>query len=415
LAETAGRTETEWRSGWTLVLAATAGVSLSTLPAGSIGVMMGQIEQDLGWSRTQIYSGVSLLSFIGVLLGLPIGLVIDRIGPRRVALAVILTACTTYMLMSRIDDAVWHWWLLWGMIGIAGAAMPGVWMTAVAARFSKSRGFAMAIALSGTGLANFLVPPLTDALVREYGWRGGYFGLGAIWLAVLLPLTFLFFRAGPSPRRAANDEAGDRQGLPGLTARQGFTTGRYYRLMFGAAAGTAGGVALVMNLVPILVTTGLDRTTSAWIAGMLGISTIVGRITSGWLLDRTSAPAIACVATAGSSVLPIMLLALPGMLIPSIIGVVVYGLSGGAKMGAVAYLTSRHLGQRAFATLYGAINAMVALGVGVAPLLANVLYDTTGSYEPMIWAALPILLMAALAYLTLGPYPNFEQPEETAA
>ena len=38
-------------------------------------------------------------------------------------------------------------------------------------------GLAVAVALSGTGLSNFLVPTITHLLVEQYGWRGGYIGL----------------------------------------------------------------------------------------------------------------------------------------------------------------------------------------------------------------------------------------------
>ena len=42
--------------------------------------------------------------------------------------------------------------------GVALAAMPTVWLTAVTGRFNVSRGLAVAVALSGTGLSNFIVP-----------------------------------------------------------------------------------------------------------------------------------------------------------------------------------------------------------------------------------------------------------------
>ena len=86
---------------------------------------------------------------------------------------------------------------------------------------------------------------------------------------------------------------------------------------------------------------------------------------------------------------------------------IVYGLMGGAKIGALVYLASRHLGQRAFGTLYGAINASIALVVAIAPLAANCIYDMTRNYEPVMWAAVPILFASALLYATLGEYPDY--------
>jgi predicted MFS family arabinose efflux permease len=171
-----------------------------------------------------------------------------------------------------------------------------------------------------------------------------------------------------------------------------------------------------MNLVPVLVSTGLPRGTAASVAGLVGIATIVGRITGGWLSDRFSAKWVAFFATLSAITLPIGLLLFPGSVPIAAGSVIIYGFMGGAKVGALAYLATRYLGQRAFGALYGAINASIALVVAIAPLLANYVYDLTQSYEPAMWAAVPILVIAALLYLLLGAYPDFaqEQAEQPA-
>ena len=404
-----GTARREWRANWPLVLAAMTGVSLTTLGAGSTGVMMGPLEQEFGWSRTEIYFGNSLASYVPVLLGTLMGLGIDRLGPRRVALAATVLVCLAFGLMSQVAGSLWHWWALWATVGVALAAMPTVWLTAVTGRFNVSRGLAVAVALSGTGLSNFLVPTITVALVEHYGWRGGYVGLAAIWAACVLPLAILFFRGANEPGMAGQDAAPGSPGaaLPGLTAQQGFRSPRFYKLMFGAFFSTAGGVALILNLVPILISTGIAKGSAASIMGLAGLSTIVGRICGGWLMDRMSAQYIASASTLLAITLPAMLLLLPGWVPAAMFGEFVYGFAGGAKIGAVVYLASRHVGQRAFGTLYATINALMALGVGTAPLLANYIYDQTQSYEPVMWAAVPVMSLAAFIYLSLPAYPDF--------
>jgi hypothetical protein len=39
--------------------------------------------------------------------------------------------------------------------------------------------------------------------------------------------------------------------------------------------------------------------------------------------------------------------------------------------------------------------------------VANVVYDMTKSYVPVMWTAVPFVLVAALLYLSLGRYPDF--------
>ena len=401
----------EWRASWTLVITAMAGYSLASVHAASTGVMMEPIEQDLGWSRTQIYSGASLVSFVNMGLATFVGLAIDRLGPRRIAIITTALLCCAIALMSTTGDNLMGWWGRWVLVGIAISAMPTVWVAPVAARFNASRGLAVAVALSGSGIGTFLAPIITNALVDEYGWRGGYVGLALIWGAVTLPLILLFFHDNKTPAGAKTDRTADTRAeeLPGVTAREGFRSPTFYKLLFAGAGATLGGVALILNLVPVLTFTGLTRANAAAVAGLAGIATIVGRIVGGWFLDRVSAKWIAFAATMGATVLPVCLLVFPGSVVISAFGIIVYGLAGGAKIGALVYLASRHLGQRAFGTLYGAINALIAFSVGLAPLAANYVYDLTQSYEPTLWAAIPVIAVSGLLYATLGPYPDFSQ------
>ena len=406
----------EWRASWTLVLAATVGYSISSIPAGSTGVMMGPIEAEFGWSRTEIYSGVALISFIGVLLATFIGAGIDRFGARPIGIAAGAAMSAAIAALALVGESLWQWWALWALVGLASAAMPTVWLTPVAGRFTASRGLAVAIVLSGSGLATFAVPIISHALVEAYGWRGAYMGLGMIWAVLTLPLLLLFFHGGgnPSSGKRTGAAATAPAELPGFTVSQGFRSVNFYKLLLAAFFGIFGGVALIMNLVPVLISTGIPRGSAATVSGLIGIATITGRIAGGWLLDRMSAKLIAALSTSLAAVLPVILLLFPGSAALAAIAIIIYGLVGGAKIGATAYLASRHLGQRAFGTLYGTINASIAFAVGTAPLAANFIYDLTGSYEIVMWAAAPILLLGGAIYASLGTYPDFAPKERSA-
>ena len=116
----------EWRANWILVMAAAAGLSLSAVSSSSLGVMMEPIENQFGWSRTEISFGTSLVSFIGMALATAMGLLIDRIGARPVGLAAATLMCAGIAMMSTVGDAVWQWWALWAIVGSSAAAMPSV-------------------------------------------------------------------------------------------------------------------------------------------------------------------------------------------------------------------------------------------------------------------------------------------------
>ncbi len=387
-----------------------SGMMLSAISSASIGVMMAPVEAEFGWSRTGISFGTSLVSLIAMTLATTMGLAIDRFGPRIVGILAAVLMCGAIALMSTVGNSLWQWWALWSLVGLAASAMPTVWITPISSLFTTGRGLAMAVTLSGTGLTTSLVPIIAHYLVENHGWRSAYYGLAGIFGVVALPLILLFFRGPHEARSKTAKSAAPPAALTGLTARQGFRSQAFYKLGIAAFCSMSAGVALILNLVPVLASTGITLGSAAGIASFLGISTITGRLFGGWLMDRFSASAIASISTAGAAGLPIALLLMPGSVPVAIAAVILYGLMGGAKVPAVAYLASKHFGARAFGVLYGAINTLIALGVGIGPLAANAVFDLTRSYELVMWAALPVLATAVLLYALMGKYPEFSQP-----
>lgn len=405
----AGSARGEWKRNWTVVLAASAGMSLASLSTSSFGVMVVPIEQDLGWTRTEISTGPTLITAVVFALATLLGSVIDRIGPRKIGVAAVLVICGALAAMSQIGGSLWAWWAIWAAVGLGSSVMPTVWLKPVSTNFLHGRGLAIAVVLCGTGLSAFIVPSLANRLVEAYGWRLAYLALAALWCAVVLPLVLLFLRNGAAPLPAGETEKAPEVPLTGLSVREGFASFKFYRLLLAVWSSTFFSTALVLNLVPLLRSTGLAAAAAASIAGLTGFS-IVARFASGWLLDRFSASLIAAMASLAMILLPGSLLLFPGSAPAAMTAVFAFGLMGGALLPSIAYLTSRHMGARSFGTFYGTINAVNSIGVGLGPLLANYLYDRTGSYAPTMWIAMPMFAIGALLFLSLGKYTVFETP-----
>ena len=92
--------------------------------------------------------------------------------------------------------------------------------------------------------------------------------------------------------------------------------------------------------------------------------------------------------------------------VSSVLFIVVFGLSLGAELDIVAYLTSRYFGRENFGFLFGTIGGFLGLATGNGPVILNAIYDATGSYDPGLWAAMPLCVISALSFLLLGPYPR---------
>jgi MFS family permease len=394
-------------------------MSLAALWTSAFGLMLEPIEQELGWTREQISTGPVLVSVMTVCFGTLLGLLVDKLGPRIVALVNVTVLCAAIAMLSQVGPQIWQWWAIWVVIGLCSAILPTLCVMPTTQTFNLGRGLAMAIVLCGSGISSFVVPNLGNWLLENYGWRDAFLNLALIWYVVVFTLMLLFLRVPGSKSASAasltpQTEQPPADELPGLTARQGFTSLSFYKLLFATIIANFVSIAIILNLIPILRSTGLESGTAARVMSLIGIFTIIGRLIGGALIDRFDARHIAAGTSMLIFTLPAMLLAFPGDVTMSIAGVVVGGMMGGAMTPCIAYLASRHFGQRAYATLYATIMAAMSLGVGLGPLAANLIYDSTQSYNPVLWAALPMYTIGALLYLSLGAYPDFATKQKEA-
>ena len=57
----------EWRDGWQLVMASIIGTSMTSVSLYSVGVMMAPLQEQFGWTRAEITSGLLINSVVSVL------------------------------------------------------------------------------------------------------------------------------------------------------------------------------------------------------------------------------------------------------------------------------------------------------------------------------------------------------------
>jgi MFS family permease len=380
------------------------GITLCSAPNHMLGVLVGPLERAFGWSRAEISSGPFIIAMVGLVAGPFAGMLADRLGPRRIALSGIPFFCAALALVSLASASIWSWWVLWALVGIAAVAIfPALWTSAIASLFVRNRGKALAIALCGTGVSAAFMPPLTNMLVEDHGWRGAYVGMGLLLLVIALPPTFLLFRSAHDRRGRAEEAA-----LPGVSARAGFASWRFARLAVAATLFNFTITGLTANQVPILIGAGLSPGPAAAVAGLMGIGAIIGRLAGGVLLDRFDAKKVAAISVLTPCVTAVLLLAFPGSVEAAMAASLVLGLAFGTELDACTYLAARHFGLHSLTTLFGTINGLVIFASGVGPVVANHIFDVTRSYQPYLWLVLPGLAVTATLFLALGRYPDFD-------
>ena len=398
-----------WRD-WMVVVTSTVALTFSVTHIYSMGVFILPIEADMGWSRGEITGGLTAVSVVSVILSPFVGLLIDRIGSRRISIFGILAFCAALALVSTSSSAIWNWWLLWGGVALGAVFIkPTVWMSAIAGRFTRRRGLAMGLAFCGLGLGSAIMPYLTNILIQTWGWRFSYVALAAIACTCALPMILAFFRDSP----VLADAPESRVDRPGVGIREGFLSSRFVRIALTAFLAAAATIGITVHFVPILVSYEISRNDAAAMASVIGMSSIAGRIMMGYLLDRLRGNVIGAIAFSLPIIACIWLLAFDGSVASGIAIAAIVGFSLGAETDIIGYLSSRYFGLRNYGVLFGSIVGLLTFAAGVGPMIGGIIHDSYGTYDPMIWGAIPIFAICALLIGSLGAYPRFDAPPGT--
>jgi MFS family permease len=375
---------------------------LAALPFYGLSSFMAPLENEFGWTRTQIGLASTCLT-VGVLVSVPfVGRACDRFGVRRLVLPSIMLLAAVLASLSLMGPNVWSLYAGYTFAALLGAGTtPVSYATAVAGWFSKHRGLALGVTLAGTGLSGFFAPRILTAVIADHGWRAGWLTMAALSL-IALPVAFCFLRDPPGrdmPARAV-------QAPVGFTLREALRSYRFWIIagsFFTISLGISG---VIINMIAMLQDVGLSAAHAARIASLIGIGVIAARLTIGYVVDRVFAPVVGAVvflitaagcwllATAGAAVAPYAALLI--------------GFAMGAEVDLIAYLVSRYFGLKHYGAINGCSYASYNAGAALSPFLIGALFTATGGYVLALELTAVLCAMGGLTLLTLGAYPSRE-------
>ena len=397
MANSASGAAAEWRGYGMVPVAGGLGYATAVIHIYGLGPFIEPVSESFGWSRTQTTAGLAMATLVQALAGIPIGLLVDRFGPRPLGVIGALMIAGAFAMLGTATGGVANWYLLWGLIALG--AMPvhaTVWTSAVATRFEASRGLALAVTLCGASLAAAVFPVLGTWLIRSYGWQAAAPVMAGIWIAFAFPVVLICFRDARDRRvRQAGPVAAPL--LEGASLSEGFRSPIYHRLLFASLLFTFTIMGLVVHFVPILTDSGAAPMAAAGIAALVGLVSIAGRLGTGLLLDRFPASLVG----AGAFLLPVaacsLLLAADGNIAGQTMAAVLIGFTLGAEVDVVVYLASRHFGLRNFGGLYGGLLTALSIGLATGPLGAAWVFDQYQSYAPFLWLTVALSVASSLA------------------
>ncbi|KUI73513.1 Riboflavin transporter MCH5 [Cytospora mali] len=145
----------------------------------------------------------SVYTFMVFFLGLYIGPLFDKYGPRWLILAGTISVSASLMLFS-ISTELWHFILTFGIFCGTGCSLlftPS--FAAVGHFFQARRGLATGIASSGGSIGGIVFPLMLESLLARVGWGWAVRALGLLCLLLCAVANFLIRARLPPVRNAS--------------------------------------------------------------------------------------------------------------------------------------------------------------------------------------------------------------------
>jgi MFS family permease len=370
------------------------------------GVFFNPLLEEFGWTRAITSGAYSLSSILHGVLGIAMGGLTDRFGPR-----VVVTFCgfflgIGYLLMSQIN-ALWQLYLFYGVI--IGIGMSGLWvplLSSVARWFFGRRSLMTGIVISGLTIGQLIAPPLVSRLIAAYDWRLSYVILGGVVLLSII-IAAQFLRRDPGSTRQLQDDKdeGEQQVLKSdpkdFSLKEAIYTTQFWIVAivffcFGFAA-----FAIIVHIVPHATELGISDVNAANVLAINGGIGILGNFVLGGIIGdkigNRKAFIVGFILMTGS----LFWLVPARELWMLYLFAIVFGLALGSMGTSESPLIAKLFGLGSHGLIYGVIGLGFAAGGAIGPVMTGYIFDITGSYQLafLICAALGIgglILMAML-------------------
>ncbi|MBT6272860.1 MAG: MFS transporter [Chromatiales bacterium] len=380
--------------GWWIVLSS-AGVHLlsSLLWMQSYGAYVVLLEDEFGWSKTQVAGAFALTRIESGLLGPLQGWLVDRFGPRIVLRIGMVMFGVGFMLFSQVEN-IYTFYLTFALIAV-GSSLGGfaTVMVAVVSWFSRHRSKAVAVSQLGFSIGGLCVPIVVLAL-ESFGWRWTAFASGVLVIVVGLPLAQIFRHRpdafgevvdGIRDADAPKGRSGEGQVQPpqrDLTAKEALRTRAFWFISLGHALALLTVSCLMVHLISHLTQgpLGMSLTAASSIVALMTATQVSGVLTGGFMGDRVN-KRYTCAACLAAHATGLTVIAYSTSLWMVVAGVVVHGFGWGVRGPLMTAMRADYFGASSFGTIMGLSSLIVMFGMSTGPIFAGYMADITGNYQ----------------------------------
>ncbi len=356
----------------------------------SFGVFLKPIAAAMDWSRGATAFAYTLLWWASAPATFVLGWLSDRIGPR-IVLVFGGAIFGLGIFLSSTVESLWEFYLYFGVLGgIGRAAARAPLLSAVFQSFTKRKGLAVGLALSGTGIGTLIFPSLARYIMSVSSWRLAFVALGLVSWGILIPVAFLITKprpGEPEPGRAQGEQKGwdtDAVGILGSPDKEWTVAEVLKNRVFLIFLGT--GLACCVShsfplahIVAYASDRGISELSAASILGTVGVSASAGRLIWGATSDRIGGrkSVLCCIAL---QTFLMFLVAFANDLWSFYLFAVAFGLFYGGVLPLYAVVSRELFGMRRFGTVYGMHSFVTSTGMGVGGVMGGYIFDFSGDY-----------------------------------
>jgi MFS family permease len=399
-----GELRTQWRPLTAAVIGLSSGLVMTSYV---IGIMGPYLVAEFHWTKSEM-ALVGILSLGAVLLLPFIGRMADVFGVRKTAMIGVVASPILFVLLSRINSLTGYSVLFFLQASVLATTTPPVYCRVVVQYFKQARGMALGIASAGPAAAVAFGGPLLNNFIADNGWRAGYVLMavvtgvgGLIALSILPPELKAANPKAAKPKRAREDY--------GLILR----SSAFWIIFVGILLCNLPQSIMMSQLSLILAENGAAGKAASLMISAYAGGMIIGRLVSGYALDRCSAPLVATIGLALSGV---------GLLViasgldsrPVLFGAVLtFGLSLGAESDVIAYLVVRNFGVRLYSTVHSITATSTALAAVIGSVLLSITLKHYNVYAPFLGVTGALAVLASLLFLLLPRNPDVDDDHVT--
>jgi OFA family oxalate/formate antiporter-like MFS transporter len=354
--------------------------------AYSFAAFFGAFQAEFGASRAHVALVFSVAAFLWFLTGAPGGMLADRFGARRVALAGV--ACLVAALgLAAVSNSVAALYVTYSVgigVGVGLVYVPSV--GAVQPWFSANRAFASGIAVAGIGAGNIAGPLLAAWWIGLFGWRGAYVAL-SILVLILGSVAALALKDRNSREARISS---------GIGLRHALRTTPFWLLYVSLTLSCIGLFVPMVHLGAYAQDLGYSEAQGVVLVSLIGLGSLLGRFTVGPFADRMGREALLAAMYAGLGIMLLVWWAASAWWLLAVFAVV-FGICYGAYVALLPTIVMDLYGRRAVSGITGFLYTGAGLGTLAGPWLAGAAYDALGAYDlPIIGGSLCAFLAAAI-------------------